>query len=744
MDVRLMEEIALWVAPLTAIAALLYGVFLSLSILKADQGTPKMQQIAKLVRDGSNAYLSRQFKTISWLVVILTVLIFFSVRGHSVSFGAPDKISMGTAAAFVLGAVFSALAGFIGMYLAVRGNVRTAAASTKDLNSALKIAFGSGTVSGMFVVGLGLLGISMIYIVFREQATQVLVGFGFGACLLAMFMRVGGGIFTKAADVGADLVGKVEKGIPEDDPRNPATIADNVGDNVGDCAGMGADIFESYAVTIVAAMILGHSLFGIKGVIFPLLARSAGVLTSILGTFFVKAKPGDSSPMVAIKRGFLFAAGLAAVFFVLFSYLFLQGIATPWYNFAICALTGLASTVVIALITEYYTDTRYTPVKSIAASSTTGAGTTIITGLSIGMESAFVTAMVVCVTVAVGYALGNFYGIALAGMGMLATTGIIVSMDSFGPIADNANGIGEMAGLDEKARQIMADLDAVGNTTKALTKGFAISSAAVAAIALFATYGNAIQETLGRIDPITGLHIPYVINIAMPEVFIGLLIGAALPWLFSAQLIAAVGRAAHAMVEEVRRQFREIPGIMDYTAEPDSATCVDISTQAAIHELIFPASMIILAPVVVGFLLGDAALGAFLGGLIVSAQLLAVFSCNSGGAWDNGKKFVEDGFFGGKGSETHKAAVVGDTVGDPLKDTSGPALNPMIKVANIVALMAAPAVATVHVESYWKILIFTAAFLALAWRFVQTSALEKARFDKEVAAPVPAKEGVSV
>lgn len=736
MDVRLMEEIALWVAPLTAIAALVYGSLLSLKVLRADTGTPKMQQIAKLVSDGSNAYLKRQFKIVSWLVVILAALILFTVRGHAVVLGAPDKISIGTSAAFVLGAIFSGLAGFIGMYLAVRGNLRTAAASTKDLNSALKMAFGSGTVSGMFVVGLGLLGISLIYIVYRQDATQVLVGFGFGACLLAMFMRVGGGIFTKAADVGADLVGKVEAGIPEDDPRNPATIADNVGDNVGDCAGMGADIFESYAVTIVAAMILGHSLFGQAGVIFPLLARSAGVLTSILGTLVVGSKPGDSSPMDGIKRGFMFAAGLAAVFFTGFSYMFLRGISTPWWHFALAALTGLAATVVIALITEYYTDTRYTPVHSIASSSTTGAGTTIITGLGIGMESAFVTALVVCATVLIGYVLGDFYGIALAGMGMLATTGIIVSMDCFGPIADNANGIGEMAGLDEKARQIMSDLDAVGNTTKALTKGFAISSAAVAAISLFATYGNAIKEVLHSTTP-------YVINMASPKVFIGVLIGAALPWLFSAQLIAAVGRAASKMVDEVRRQFREIPGIMEFKAEPDSATCVDISTQAAIQELIFPATMIILAPIVVGFVLGDASLGGFLGGLIVSAQLLAVFSCNAGGAWDNGKKFVEDGYCGGKGSEVHKAAVVGDTVGDPLKDTSGPALNPMIKVVNIVALMAAPAVATISVPMIWKVAILALASAGILWRFNQLSNIEKARFESTVTA-APAKEGMSV
>ncbi|MBI5229327.1 sodium-translocating pyrophosphatase, partial [Candidatus Micrarchaeota archaeon] len=580
---------------------------------------------------------------------------------------------------FLLGAVFSGIAGYFGMNVAVKANVRTAQAAKSSLDKSLRIAFSAGTVNGMLIVGLGLLGVSIIYIasylLFIPQgpdavanvATDVLVGFGFGACLLALFMRVGGGIYTKAADVGADLVGKVEKGIPEDDPRNPATIADNVGDNVGDCAGMGADVFESYAVTIVAAMILGGVVFGLKGVVFPLLVRSAAILSAIFGTFFVKAKKGEH-PMGPINRGFMIANLSAGFFFLVFAY-FLFG---DLRVFA-AAATGLVATQLIAFITEYYTSVKKKPVQGIALASKTGAGTNIITGIAVGMESTVASVLVVAATIFFGYYFMGYYGIALAGMGMLATTGIIMSMDTYGPIADNASGIGEMAKMDKKARKIMASLDAVGNTTKALTKGFAISSAAVAAVSLFSTYFE--QTNLSSI------------NISIPNVFIGLLLGGAIPFIFSSMTIKAVGRAAFLIVEEVRRQFKEMPGIMKGTTKPQYAKIVDITTEAALKELILPAVIVVSAPVLVGILFGLEALGGFLAGAILSSQLLAVFMCNSGGAWDNAKKLIEDGLYGGKGTPTHAAAVVGDTVGDPLKDTAGPALNPMVKIINIISLL---------------------------------------------------------
>lgn len=666
MDIQL---IALFVAPLTAIIALAYGFYLSKSILLVKEGSDELRAIAKAISDGAMAYLKRQFKVVSVFVLALSIVI---------------NIFLGTGmmVTFLMGAIFSAVIGYLGMWVAVKANVRTANMAIKGLNPALKVAFGAGTVNGMLVVGLGLLGVSLIYMwsyfsfisegpeAVAKSATSVLVGYGFGAALLALFMRVGGGIFTKAADVGADLVGKVEKGIPEDDRRNPATIADNVGDNVGDCAGMAADVFESYAITIVAAMILGGTMFGLKGVVFPLLARSGAILTSILGTLFVKAKNDKEDPMIPLIKGFAVSA-IAAV--VIFMGLAVYLLGEPKAGYA--AISGILAMVALLYITKYYTGPGAKPVVAIAKASQTGAGTNLISGLSEGMESTFYSVLVVVATILTGYSLLGFYGISLAGMGMLATTGIIMALDTFGPISDNAQGMVEMAGLKGKASKVTSSLDAVGNTTKALTKGFAVGSAAVAASSLFATYFEA-----------TGLS---TIDIATPKVFVGVLLGGSLPFLFSSRLIGSVGRAAHEVVEEVRRQFREIPGIMTGKALPDYSKAVDIVTVAAQRELVIPATIVISSPVLVGFL-GAEALGGYLAGVVVVGLMLAFFMCNTGGAWDNAKKYVEDGNMGGKGSDTHKATVVGDTVGDPLKDTAGPALNPMMKIAQIVALLIAP------------------------------------------------------
>jgi K(+)-stimulated pyrophosphate-energized sodium pump len=668
MDIQL---IALFAAPLTAIIALGYGIFLTKRVLKDSEGSAKLQEIGRAVRVGAMSYLKKQFSVVFPIMAVLAVVIALT-------------LGTGVAVTFLMGAVFSAIIGFFGMWIAVRANVRTANNAIKGLAPALRSAFGAGTVNGMLVVGLGLLGVSLIYMwsyftfislgaeAVAKHATEVLVGYGFGAALLALFMRVGGGIFTKAADVGADLVGKVEKGIPEDDPRNPATIADNVGDNVGDCAGMAADVFESYALTIVAAMILGGQIFGLKGVVFPLLARSGAILTSILGTFFVKAKNERENPLNPLVRGFIVSAVAAVIIFMALAIFLLK---EPRAGYA--AVTGIVAMLALLFLTKYYTGPGEKPIVAIAKASQTGAGTTLISGLSIGMESTFFSVLIIAATIFVGYLLLGFYGISLAGMGMLATTGIIMSLDTFGPISDNAQGMVEMAGLGGKAPKVTGDLDAVGNTTKALTKGFAVGSAAVAASSLFATYFEA-----------TGLT---SIDIAIPKVFIGVLLGGALPFLFSSRLIGSVGRAAFEVVEEVRRQFREIKGIMEGKALPDYSKAIAIVTAAAQKELVIPAALVVIMPVAVA-LLGAQALGGFLGGVVVVGLMLAFFMCNTGGAWDNAKKYVEDGNMGGKGSDTHKAAVVGDTVGDPLKDTSGPALNPMMKIVQIVALLIAPLV----------------------------------------------------
>lgn len=668
MDIQL---IALFTAPTTALVALGYGIYLTKNILKDDEGSAKLQAIGKAVREGAMAYLKRQFKVVFPIMAVLAVLIALT-------------LGKGIAVTFLLGASFSALIGYFGMWIAVRANVRTAKNAILGLNPALKTAFGAGTVNGMLVVGLGLLGVSLIYMwayfsfismgaaEVSKQATTVLVGYGFGAALLALFMRVGGGIFTKAADVGADLVGKVEKGIPEDDPRNPATIADNVGDNVGDCAGMAADVFESYALTIVAAMILGGALFGLKGVVFPLLARSGAIWTSILGSFFVKAKNDQEDPIKPLIRGFIISAVAAIIIFMGLA-IFLLG--EPKAGFA--AVSGIFSMMALLYITKHYTGPGEKPIIAIATASKTGAGTNLIAGLSVGMESTFYSVLVIAATIFAGYHFLGFYGISLAGMGMLATTGIIMALDTFGPIADNAQGMVEMAGLKGKAPAVTSSLDAVGNTTKALTKGFAVGSAAVAASSLFATYFEA-----------TGLK---AIDISDPKVFIGLILGTSLPFLFSSRLIGSVGRAAFEVVEEVRRQFKTIKGIMEGKALPDYSRAVEIVTLAAQRELVIPAAIVVIAPIVIG-IMGAQALGGFLGGVVASGLTLALFMCNTGGAWDNSKKYIEDGNMGGKGSDTHKAAVVGDTVGDPLKDTAGPALNPMMKIVQIVALLIAPLV----------------------------------------------------
>jgi K(+)-stimulated pyrophosphate-energized sodium pump len=674
-------------------------------VLAADQGTPKMQEIATAIQEGAMAYLRRQFRTIAVILVPLAVLVFLtSTRilndngGTALTFA---QSGIFRTLAFLGGCLMSGLTGFIGMGLAVRGNVRTAAAArTGSLPGALKVAFRTGGVAGMFTVGLGLLGATIIIMLFQNTATSILVGFGFGGSLLALFMRVGGGIFTKAADVGADLVGKVEAGIPEDDPRNAATIADNVGDNVGDCAGMAADLFESYEVTLVASIILGFAAFksiGLNpalGVIFPVVARALGVLASIVGVYAVRAKKDDKSAMAPINRGFLTAGVLTVIGTFLVAQFYVHNLRIFW-----AIVTGLVLAQVVSRLTEYYTSTETAPVRDIAEAARTGPATTVLSGISSGLESTVfaVIAIALALGVAIGLGDGNiqftFYLVALTGLGMLATTGVVVSEDTFGPVADNAAGIAEMSGeFDGEAERIMVSLDAVGNTTKAITKGFAIGSAVIAAVALFASFIETVGDELGL--PKTDLfrNPATQINVADPKTFIGLLIGGSVAFMFSALAIRAVGRTAGTVVQEVRRQFREHPGIMDYSERPEYGRVIDICTAASLRELATPALLAVLTPVVIGFGVGYLALGAFLAAVILTGQLMANFLSNSGGAWDNAKKYIEDGNEGGKGSDAHKAAVIGDTVGDPFKDTAGPALNPLIKVMNLISLLILPAV----------------------------------------------------
>jgi len=693
-----------------AVLGLAYAGMLTAQILREDQGTAKMQQVARAIRSGANAYLSRQFRTIALLIVVLTVALYFSAALA----GAGPAVSWGRAAAFLMGSTFSALVGYIGMNMAVQGNVRVTAAAGRSFGDALRIAYRSGTITGMLTDGLGLLGGTLIFMLYRQQAPEVLLGFGFGGTLLALFMRVGGGIYTKAADVGADLVGKVEQGIPEDDPRNAAVIADLVGDNVGDCAGMAADIFESYEVTMVSAMILGLSVaaatgFAYKWVIFPLIVRAIGVFSSIIGTYFVRSAGGaKDSAMKAISRGFNLSAAISIIGFFLVARYYVHDLRVFG-----ATLAGIVLAVATNQLTEHFTATNRRPVDEIADSTTTGPATVILAGLASGYESsvwaiiliagAILSSVMIFAGAGIQFIL---YGVALCGIGMLTLTGNNVSMDAFGPIADNANGIGEMAGADPEARRIMADLDAVGNTTKAITKGVAIGSAVIAAVSLFGSF----VETVTKSGSLAG----FSIDLADPYVFIGLLIGGAVPFLFSSLTIRAVQRAAALIVEEVRRQFR-LPGIMEGTAEPDYARAVTICTAAAQKELAGLGVLAVLTPVVIGFGLHERALGGFLGGVILSGQLLAVFMANAGGAWDNGKKTIEDGLHGGKGSDAHKASVVGDTVGDPLKDTAGPALNPLIKVINMVSLLIAPLVVTMRTRLVSDLIVCGLALVAVGW-----------------------------
>jgi K(+)-stimulated pyrophosphate-energized sodium pump len=672
----------LYLAPLAGLLSLVFAGIFAKNVLKNDPGTPEMQKIAGAIQEGAMAYLNRQYKTIAIVAVILAVIIFIALPNE-------NSLNAKTTIGFLAGAVSSALAGYIGMNVSVRANVRTANKAKEGVKEAMDVAFKGGAVTGMAVVGLALLGTSGFFILFgaKPESVDMVIGFGFGASLISLFARVGGGIFTKAADVGADLVGKVEAGIPEDDPRNAGVIADNVGDNVGDCAGMGADLFETYVVTALAAMLLGGlviseypNLFP-NAILFPLMLGSAAIVASIIAVFFVKIGD-DQNIMKALYKGVAAAAVISLV-----SFYFINDMLMGDIRFFYSTLIGTVIMVLMVVITEYYTSVSYRPVKSIAASSQTGAGTNIITGLSVGLESTFVPVLVIAFGILGAYYVGGgfvpgqeiigLYSIAIAAAAMLSTTGIIVALDSYGPITDNAGGIAEMANLPEKTRKITDALDSVGNTTKAVTKGYAIGSAGLGAMALFADY----THKVGLMEN------PHLLSLSNPLVVVGLFIGGLLPFLFSAVTMKAVGKAAFEVVNEVRRQFREIPGIMEGTAKPEYGKCVDIVTRAAIREMALPGVMAIGVPLAVGMILGKEALAGMLIGIIVVGLLMALMMSNGGGAWDNAKKYIEDGAYGGKGSEAHKAAVVGDTVGDPFKDTSGPALNALIKVVNMIAIL---------------------------------------------------------
>ena len=646
-----------FLAPALAVVALLFAFYKIAFVSKQDAGTERMKEIAAAINDGAKAFLFAEYKILAIFVAVLFV---------AIGLGLGSWI---TALCFLFGALFSIFAGYIGMNVATKANVRTAnAARTSGMNKALSIAFSGGSVMGMCVVGLGLLGASVLYLIFED--TNVLFGFSLGASSIALFARVGGGIYTKAADVGADLVGKVEAGIPEDDPRNPAVIADNVGDNVGDVAGMGADLFESYVGAIISAMTLGAVVvakFGDLSVIFPLVIAACGILASVIATFFVRGKEG-SNPHKALKMGSYVSALLVVIASVILSKVMLNS-----YGPSIAIVSGLVVGLVIGIVTEVYTSGDYKFVKKIAQQSETGSATTIISGTAVGMMSTWVPVILICVGIFLAYQFAGLYGIALAAVGMLSTTGITVAVDAYGPIADNAGGIAEMSGLDHSVREITDKLDAVGNTTAAMGKGFAIGSAALTALALFVSFTQA-----------TGLTADQV-ALTSPTVVIGLLIGGMLPFVFSAMTMDSVSKAAYSMIEEVRRQFREIPGVMEGTAKPDYKTCVAISTTAALKEMLVPGIMAVVAPLAVGLILGSTALAGLLAGSLVSGVMMAMFMSNAGGAWDNAKKYIEEGHHGGKGSDAHKAAVVGDTVGDPFKDTSGPSINILIKLMTVVS-----------------------------------------------------------
>ncbi|MBI4399008.1 MAG: sodium-translocating pyrophosphatase [Candidatus Omnitrophica bacterium] len=728
----------LWFVLASALIGLLYGAFLAWKVLKESRGSREMIEVQQAIQEGARGYLFRQFSVMSVIVVVVAIGLFFIYKPL---YPTLPHIPWGVAIAFLAGCIASAGAGYVGMHLAVRANARVANAALSSFKKALEIAFQAGTVSGMFTVGLGLMGATLIFLIFGENAMKVLIGFGFGGCLVALFMRVGGGNYTKAADVGADLVGKVEKNIPEDDPRNAAVIADNVGDNVGDCAGMAADVFESYEVTLVAAIILGAatlldptfvamyggmaaaSAMALKLIIYPLLVRAAGVFASIIGTWSVRGEDKeDFNPMWPINVGFWVAAGISTVGFFIVNLLYLHGPdGKTDFRFFFATLVGIILALVISHLTEYFTAVDKKPVEEVAYSAKTGPATMLLSGFSLGLESSVWSIVAIALTIISSFLIfhGNLalsaYGVALSGLGLLTTTGFILAMDTYGPISDNANGVFEMSGAlkeedkhkNVKASRIVAKLDAVGNTTKALTKGFAIATAVIAAVSLFRSY----VEEAGLVE--TGIQINF------PEVFIGLLIGGAVPFLFSSFAIRAVGRSAFMVVEEVRRQFREIPGLMEGKAKPEYFRCVNIVTAAAQKELLAPAILAICTPVLVAFALGyaqplqgAAALGGYLAGAILSGQLMAVFLSNAGGAWDNAKKRIEEGLLGGKGTEAHKAGVICDTVGDPFKDTAGPALNPLIKVMNLVAILIAPiAIKDISVEV--RTLIVVVMLLAL-------------------------------
>ena len=740
------ETNALWVILVISLVALVFAYYLVREVLAAPEGTAKMREIATAIQVGAKAYLRRQFRTVAVFMAIITVLLFFALPVPEDAAHSEFALRFGRSLAFLLGAAFSAITGYVGMWLAVRANVRTAnAAKESGLRKALRIAFRAGGVAGMFTVGLGLFGATAILLIYEQDATAVLVGFGFGGALLAMFMRVGGGIFTKAADVGADLVGKVEVGIPEDDPRNAAVIADNVGDNVGDCAGMAADLFESYEVTLVASLILGAAAFAgtevgaIAGVMFPLFVRAVGVITSIIGILAVTPRSETEHGMRAINRGFFISAAISAAAVFVISAIYMDDLRP-----AVAVLLGLILASIIQVLTQYFTDTKYKPVQEIAESTQTGPATTILSGFSIGMESTVWSLLIIAGVIAGAYVLGDgtleaLYFISLTGMGMLTTVGVIVSMDTYGPVSDNAQGIAEMSGeFEGRPAQVLTGLDAVGNSTKAITKGMAIATAVIAATSLFGSFAEAVLLASGR----EGISFP--IRVDRPNVLVGLLIGGSVAFLFCSLAIRAVGRAASQVVVEVRNQFRDHPGIMEYKEQPDYARVVDICTKTSLRELLTPGLLAVLSPIIVGFALEAEALGAFLAGAILTGQLLAVMLSNSGGAWDNAKKFIEEGHYGGKGSDAHKAAVIGDTVGDPFKDTAGPALNPLIKVMNLVALLFAPVIVE-QADSEVVRVVVVAVAVAIVVVAIWVSKARKSELIVETAGPsAPARERTPV